>query len=106
MRLIAPPLPGVAAFEQDHHLLFGGVNPVLQFYELRLQAEQLLEIVAAIIPFASAVGTAVGKARQRVVILDVHFDFLIPAIRQITADALDELFGIERGQGAHAGSGC
>jgi hypothetical protein len=96
----------VAAFEQDDHLLLGGIHPVLQFHELGLQAEQLLKIVAAIVPLALAIGAPIGEIGQGMVVLDVHLDLFVPTVEKIAADTLDELLVVEWRLGAHAGSSC
>jgi hypothetical protein len=70
---------GVAAFEHDHHLVPGGVHPVLQLDQVALQTEQVLEVVIA------RLAVAVGLLGQRVdrAVPELEFDFLVEAIDQV-----------------------
>jgi hypothetical protein len=75
---------GVAALEQDHHLVPGVGDPLLQFDQLALQPEQLAEV-------ADALGTALNGAAGRVVVLDLELHLLVEPVDDLLADAADEL---------------
>jgi hypothetical protein len=62
----------------------------------------LFEVDLAIGALVGPVRAAIGQARQRVIVLDVHFEFFIPAVEHVAPDALDQLFMVERRRGAHA----
>jgi hypothetical protein len=84
----------VAAFEQHDHLELVMHHPVLQRYELALQAQQLLEIQAAVDALRPrATGDAVEQAGQAGVV-DFQFEFLIDAVDQFVVNAILKILAV------------
>ena len=68
---------GIAALENHHHLELLVLHPALQFDQLALQAEQFLEVDAAVDGlFRGVVGELVGQ-RVEAVVVDLQFQFLV-----------------------------
>jgi len=80
---------GVAPFEQDHHLLARGRDPVLQLDELALQPEQFAEIVTALGLLFLALLERMWfdeRARIAILVLDLHFELFVVAVGELAAD--------------------
>ena len=77
-------------------------HPVLQLHQFALQPEQLLEVFLAVFLLVRIARTAVGQAGQRMVVLDVHLEFFVPAVHHVAADTGNQLLGVE-GIGVHEG---
>ncbi len=93
---------GVAAFEQDDHLVPGVHDPVLQLDQLALEAEQLLEVPVPVGFFfgaerAQAVGVDVGE----LAVFEFQLQLLVVAVDEVAVDALQQRFLVGQGLGAH-----
>ena len=85
---------GIAALEQDHHLLARRHDPVLQLDQLGLQPEQLREVLTAVGVFGR-VGRPRGDAgRQVIAILDLHFELFVVTVGEIAAETTDEVLPV------------
>jgi hypothetical protein len=88
---------GIAALEQDHHLVPGVHHPVLQLDQFGLQAEQLAEVALARRIFHALVGIAAFQLRQQRVgieaaVVEFEFQLFVVAVEEIALDALDDVF--------------
>jgi hypothetical protein len=91
---------GITPFKKNDDPLSARNHPVLQLDEFRLQAEELREVLVPLVPALRAGGPL--ARRQRVTVLDLHFQLFVVAVSQVATDAADDFFMIERGQFSHA----
>ena len=79
---------GIAAFENHHHLELLLLHPALQFHQLALQAEQLLEIDAPVDGLLRGmVGEFVGQ-RVEAIVVDLEFQLLVETVEHFRMNAI------------------
>ncbi|MDT4858452.1 hypothetical protein FQZ97_929220 [compost metagenome] len=82
----------VAPLEHDHHLVPGGLHPVLQLHQFGLQAEQFAEIRAPVLLLPQQ-GIRIEIANQRihVAVLHLHFQLFVVAVHEVVVNAGQQL---------------
>ena len=86
----------IAALEDDHHLVPGGHDPVLQLHQLGLQAEQFPKVL---LTFGLVLLQGLGVLRLVDPVLHLHFQLFVVTVHHIGVNAAQQLvLTVEHGE--------
>ncbi len=87
---------GVAALEDHDDLQLLLLHPVLQFHQLALQAQQLLEVNLAVEPVAGVAVVGAILKRLEPVVVELHLDFFVERVLKVGVDQFAHIGAVGR----------